>query len=158
MQSVEFHIHTRWRIKGKIEQVFDIISKPQDFVHWWSAVYLSVEEIESGDENGVGRRLKLLTKGLLPYKLNWRSKAIEVARPHRLVVEAQGDLEGRGEWRLSQTGEWVQIDYVWTVRINKAWMRSLAPLLRWVFVANHRWAMRQGLKGLKRELARLHPS
>lgn len=149
----EFKIPSRWLVEGRVDDVYDLISKPQDFVRWWPDVYLCVEEVEPGDEKGVGRILDLHTRGWLPYTLNWRSKATEVERPDRLVIEAQGDLEGRGEWRFRQDGERVRADFDWTVVFNKPWLRHLVPVLKPLFAANHRWAMRKGLAGLERELA-----
>lgn len=154
MTSKEISIPSSWRVKGKVSDVYDIVSTPTDFVRWWSSVYLEVEELEPGAEDGVGRIVRLHTKGKLPYTINWVAKATQIEKPHRIVLEATGDLQGRGEWRLEQSGEWVDIGYSWTVVITKPWMRFLLPLLKPVFVANHRWAMQQGEAGLRKELAR----
>ena len=64
-----------------------------------------------------------------------------------------GDLAGRGEWRLRQDGDWAEAHYDWTVLVTQPWMVAFAPLLKLVFVANHRWAMQRGLESLRRELA-----
>ncbi len=154
MSPVKFHIESRWRVKGTADQVYNIISKPQDFTRWWSSVYLDVNEIEHGDSNHIGRIVNLHTKGLLPYTLTWQAKTIEIDKPKRIVIEAQGDLQGKGIWELNQDGEWVNIDYDWTVVANRPWMVYLSLLLKPIFVANHRWAMRKGVQGLELELAR----
>jgi hypothetical protein len=153
MSSTEFHIVSRWRLKGTVDDVYDIISKPQDFVRWWSSVYLNVVEIDSGDSNGVGRTVRLHTKGLLPYTLNWQAKTTEIDKPNRIVVDARGDLRGRGVWCIKQDGEWVNTNFHWTVITHKSWMRYLSPVLKPVFAANHRWAMNKGQQGLEEELA-----
>lgn len=155
MALLEFEIPSRWRVEGNIDDVYDLISKPQEFVRWWSEVYLRVEEVESGDESGVGRIHNLHTRGWLPYTLNWQSRITKVRRPVHLVVEARGDLEGTGEWRFRQDGERVRVDFDWTVVTNKPWIRYLVPVLKPLFAANHRWAMQKGLEGLRRELAHL---
>lgn len=154
MAAPEFVIPSHWLIEGRVDDVYDLISKPQDFVRWWSEVYLRVEEIVPGDEKGIGTILDLHTRGWLPYTLRWRSKATDVEKPNRLVIAAQGDLEGRGEWRFRQDGEWVRADFDWIVVFNKPWLRHLVPVLKPLFAANHRWAMRKGQAGLERELAR----
>jgi len=102
MALLEFEIPSRWRVEGNIDDVYDLISKPQEFARWWSEVYLRVEEVESGHENGIGRIHNLHARGWLPYTLNWQSRITEVRRPVHLVVEARGDLEGTGEWRFRQ--------------------------------------------------------
>ena len=149
------HIPTKWRVQGNIEDVYDILSAPKEFVRWWSDVYLDVEELVPGDENGVGRTLRLLTKGKLPYTLSWQAHALEINKPHRILIQAQGDLDGKGEWFLQQNGPWVDIRYDWTVYLSRPWMRLLTPLLKPVFIANHQWAMNKGKEGLQAELNRM---
>ena len=153
MKSREFHIPTTWRVRGSAARVFDVLSKPLDFVRWWPDVYLAVREVKAGDASGLGRVVDLHTKGWLPYRLSWEAEVVAIDKPRSMSLRARGDLEGRGEWRLRQEGEWTDALYDWTVIVTKPWMVALAPLLEPVFVANHRWAMRRGLEGLQRELA-----
>ena len=152
MKSKEFHIPSTWRVKGTVNDAYEILSHPEEFVRWWHTVYLKVNELTPGDDNGVGRTVSLWTKGKLPYTLHWQAQAVEIEKPHRIVVRAQGDLNGRGEWRLSQNGEWVDISYHWTVFVTKPWMIYLSPILKPIFAANHRWAMNQGKAALQQEL------
>ena len=158
MQPQEFYIPTTWRIKGTAEQVYDVLSKPREFPRCWPEVYLDVRDVSPGDGNGVGRIVALRTKGKLPYELRWQAEMIAAQRPNRMAIRARGDLDGRGEWQLSQDGEWVVVRYEWAVLVTKAWMIALAPLLKPLFVWNHQWAMRRGFEGLKRELARRAPA
>jgi hypothetical protein len=113
-----------------------------------------VEELEPGAGDGVGRIARLHTKGKLPYTIHWVAQAVAIEKPTRLVVQATGDLVGRGEWRLKQSGEWVEISFGWTVDVTKTWMKILLPLLKPVYIANHLWAMQQGEAGLRQEIAR----
>jgi hypothetical protein len=154
MQPQQFHIPTTWRVRGTLEQVYDVLSRPRDFPRWWHEVYLEVTELAPGDANGVGRVVALRTKGKLPYELRWQAEMTAAQKPHRMSVRARGDLEGRGEWQLRQDGDSVVVNYDWTVLATKKWMKALAFLLNPVFVWNHRWAMQRGLEGLVRELAR----
>jgi uncharacterized protein YndB with AHSA1/START domain len=154
MQPQEFQIPTVWRLKGTAEQVYDVLSKPRDFPRWWPEVYLCVSEVKPGDADGVGRVVTLRTKGKLPYELNWQAEMTAAEKPRRMSIRARGDLEGRGEWELTQDGDWVVATYAWTVLATKPWMIYLAPLLKPVFAWNHRWAMQRGYEGLTRELAR----
>ena len=94
MRSAEIHIPTSWRVKGIVSDVYDILSNPTDFVRWWSSVYLEVEELESGADDGVGRIVRVHTKGKLPYTLSWVAEASEIEKPTRIVVRATGDLQG----------------------------------------------------------------
>ena len=153
MKSREFHIPTTWRVRGPVARVFDVLSKPQEFVRWWPEVYLAVRELKAGDASGLGRIVDLHTKGWLPYRLNWQAEVVAIDKPRSMSLHARGDLEGHGEWRFRQEGDWTEAQYDWTVIVTKPWMVALAPVLEPVFVANHRWAMRRGLEGLERELA-----
>lgn len=153
MKPKAFHIPTTWRVKGTVEEVYKILSTPTDFVRWWPSVYIEVSELKAGDEDGIGRVVRLRTKGKLPYTLGWQAEAVEIEKPHRIRICAQGDLEGCGEWQFSQEGEWVTIRYNWIVYATKPWMNVLAPVLKPIFVWNHLWAMRQGEIGLRRELS-----
>jgi hypothetical protein len=49
----------------------------------------------------------------------------------------------------------VNVTYDWRVKAEKPLLRYISFLLKPVFAANHRWAMRQGEQSLQRELARL---
>ena len=49
-------------MESTIDEVYDVLSKPTDLVRWWPSVYLVVQELEPGDEDGVGKVVKLYTK------------------------------------------------------------------------------------------------
>ncbi len=152
----EYAFTTHWRVRGTIEEVSDVLSKPLDLPRWWPAVYLAVEQLEEGGEAGVGAVYRLLTRGKLPYRLRWCFRVTESHRPHGFALEARGDLAGKGVWRFRQEGEFAQIRYDWRVRADKPLIRWLSPLLRPLFESNHEWAMGKGLESLERELARRH--
>ena len=156
MASNEYHFITYWRVQGTIDEVAQIIGNATDLVRWWPSVYLDVQELEPGDENGVGRVIDLYTKGWLPYTLRWKFRVTEVRRGERVRLEAEGDFVGRGIWIFEQDGEWVNITYDWKISAEKPLLRSLSPLLKPIFEANHRWAMAKGEESLRLELARRH--
>lgn len=54
MSSNEYHFVTNWRVKARVEEVFDIISNPTDLTRWWPSVYLDVDEVKKGDKQGSG--------------------------------------------------------------------------------------------------------
>lgn len=109
-------------------------------------MYLKVEELEPGQENGLGRRFRLHTKALLPYTLDWESCAIESRPPNRLAIRATSDLNGRGIWTIRQKGNFTEVEFDWKLTAEKPLMRYLSFFLKPVFSANHRWAMRRGLE------------
>jgi Polyketide cyclase / dehydrase and lipid transport len=156
--AADYHFETTWRLPARIEQVAEILADPEGLARWWPSVYLDVKTIEPGGPDGVGRRVQLLTKGALPYKLRWEFVVTENRSPHGFSLEAKGDLVGRGVWNLTQEGETAVIHYDWRVRADKPLLRAFTPLLRPVFSWNHRWAMEQGERSLRAELARRYPS
>ena len=154
MSSNEYHFITRWRVQGTVDEVYDLVSHPLDYSRWWPSVYLRIEELTPGDENGGGHRVRLHTKGWLPYTLQWESCSTEAIRPKRLAIRATGDFEGRGIWTLEQDDLFVNVDFDWKLKADKPLLRRLSFLLKPVFSANHRWAMQRGLESLQLELER----
>lgn len=154
MDAPEFRFVSQWRVVGTAGQVAAVLGDIREFARWWPSVYLDVEELEPGDEQGVGKRLRLRTKGWLPYTLHWDLRIVENHLPQGFVIESEGDLAGRGEWTFAQSGAWTIATYAWRVRAEKPLLRALAPLFASALAANHRWAMRMGERSLELELAR----
>ncbi len=99
--------------------------------------------------------MRLLTKGWLPYTLRWEFVVTESRYPFGFTIEATGDFVGRGEWTFVQDGPSVDDHLRLAAFVAKSrCSRSLTPVLRPLFEANHRWAMAQGETSLKLELAR----
>ncbi|MGE3508257.1 MAG: SRPBCC family protein [Vicinamibacterales bacterium] len=153
-EAPEYHLVTRWRVAGTCGEVADVLDDPLDLVRWWPSVYLSVQELEPPGADGIGRRLRLHTRGWLPYRLVWEFVVAEHYYPNRIVLDAFGDFVGRGTWTFVQDGPMVNVIYDWRVRAEKPWLRHLSFVMRPLFEANHRWAMVQGEESLKLELAR----
>ncbi len=149
-----YHLVSRWRVKARAEEVYDIVSQPLEYPRWWPAVYLNVREIAPGGRGGVGRRVRLHTKGWLPYTLRWEATTTAAESPRRIAIEASGDFNGKGVWTFTQDGEFVDIQYDWNLEVGKPLLRYLTPVMQPVFEANHRWAMEQGEISLREELIR----
>ena len=66
MFATDYHFVTHWRVPGELTDVAEVLADPEDLVRWWPAVYLDVEELAPGDERGVGKVVRLTTKGWLP--------------------------------------------------------------------------------------------
>jgi hypothetical protein len=156
MSSSQYRFVTRWRVTGTPEEVYRLIDDPADFVRWWPAVWLRVEVLNPGDSDGIGKVVRYLSKGWLPYLLQWTARTVEREFPQRLVLRASGDFEGEGRWSFRGDGPEVAIEYAWTIEANKPLLRYLSFLLRPLFALNHRWAMARGEESLRLELARRH--
>ncbi len=145
--SNRYHFITRWRFRATPEEVFAILAEPLDYPRWWPSVYLSVRELGR-------RRVRMVTRGWLPYKLRWDSEEIESIRPERLAIRAAGDFEGTGAWSLAKDGDYTDVTFDWKIQAAKPLIRRLTFLLRPIFEANHHWAMEQGRISLALELTR----
>lgn len=143
----DYHFITRWRVRGTVKEVIDILGDAEDLPRWWPAVYIEVKK--DGDV------VELFTKGWLPYTLRWSFRVTET-RIDGFVIEAFGDFAGRGEWLLTQDGDDAGIIYDWRITAEKPLLRLFSPILKPIFGANHRWAMARGEESLRIELARRH--
>ena len=143
-----------WRIDAPPAEIYELLSNSLDFVRWWPAVWLRSDLVEPGDARGIGRVIRFVTKGWLPYLLHWEATTIEKDPPHHLAIRASGDFVGEGRWSLAGRDGQTDVTYVWTVEVNQPLVRYLSFLLRPLFAANHRWAMARGEESLKLELAR----
>jgi hypothetical protein len=153
-ESHVYHFVTQWRVKGACGEVADVLGDPLSLAQWWPSVYSKVEEIEPPDSRGLGRRVRLVTQGWLPYTLCWEFVVTSSNYPHGFTIVAHGDFNGTGVWTFEQDGDHVDITYDWRIAAEKPLLRNLSLLLKPLFSANHRWAMSQGEISLKLELAR----
>lgn len=156
MAANDCHFITHWRVQSTVREISEVIGNGPDLARWWPSVYLGVKELEPGDSNDVGKVIDLYTKGWLPYTLRWSFRVTETHYPHGFTLEAWGDFVGCGIWTFEQDGDFVNVVYDWKIRVGKPLLSNLSWLLKPVFSANHRWAMRKGEESLNLELARRH--
>src|SRR5689334_22419267 len=113
MASYHYQFLTRWRMGATPDEVFPIIDNVRDYPRWWPAVWLRVEVLAEGDARGIGGQARVTTKGWLPYILRWVGTTLEKEPPHRKVIAASGDFEGRGVWTFRPDGPFVDVEYQW---------------------------------------------
>jgi len=152
--TADYEFLTQWRVTATLAEVKAVLGDGPSLPRWWPAVYITVDTLEEGDENGVGGSLALSTKGWLPYTLRWTLRVTEPITDAGYALTATGDLVGTGRWTFRQDGPEVVILYEWRVRASKLLLRRLTWLLRPAFAANHRWAMARGEESLRLELRR----
>jgi hypothetical protein len=155
MPTNDYHFITCWRIQGTVEEIAQILIDAAGLARWWPSVYLEVRELAPGDARGIGKQIDLYTKGWLPYTLRWQFRISEIAS-NGFTLQAEGDFVGRGIWTFVQDGDWAVITYDWKIQADKPLLRYLSFLMKPIFAANHHWAMAQGERSLKLELARRH--
>ncbi len=79
----DYHFTTRWRVQGTAGEVADVLRDPLDLVRWWPSVFLQADSLEGPDERGLGQRVRLRSKGWLPYTLTWELRVTESRYPER---------------------------------------------------------------------------
>jgi len=155
MKNNAYHFITHWRVPSTCEEVTRLLGHAPDLPRWWPSVYLNVWELEKGDPaTGLGKIIRLYTKGWLPYTLVWQFQVTEVNHSHGFRLDAWGDFAGRGIWTFAQDGNAVNITYDWEITAQKPLLRDYSFLFKPIFAANHEWAMRMGERSLQLELAR----
>lgn len=111
-----------------------------------------MEEVDPGDEHGIGSLRRFTWRGRLPYRLTFYVRVTRIVPLTLLEGEASGEVEGIGRWSFLSEGSATRVRYEWNVRTNRGWMNVIAPFARPVFKWNHDQAMRQGAEGMARLL------
>jgi hypothetical protein len=150
----EYEFFTEWRVEAPAELLFDILKNGQDYTRWWPDVYLGAEYLPSGSADGIGDRIRLLTKGWLPYRLRWTAETIRYKRPLMIEIGASGDFVGKGIWRLEPRGSETRVTFDWRIRADKPLLRFFSPIFKPFFRWNHSWAMNKGIYRLREEVVR----
>ena len=169
--SNEYHFITTWHVPATPEEISEVLGDAEQLARWWPSVYLDVKVVEPGAPDGVGRLVSLYTKGWLPYSLRWQFRVSSVDAPHGFSLDAIGDFVGRGIWTLTPErptggadgvehpadapeGPLTSVVYDWKIVAEKGVLRTFSFAMKPIFSANHHWAMAQGEKSLRLELAR----
>jgi uncharacterized protein YndB with AHSA1/START domain len=147
-----FSFFSLWVVRSPIDEVWNVVSKGEDYPIWWPYVERATK-ISEGDDTGVGQVVRSKWSTALPYGFEFETEAIRVEEPSLLELESQGQLEGSGTWELSTTPEGTAVRYFWRVRTTQAWMDLLGPIARPGFAWNHAVIMRAGGEGLAKCLA-----
>jgi hypothetical protein len=150
----DYHLVTRWLVPGTPKEVSEVLGDPADLPRWWPSCYLEANVEAAGGPDGVGRVVRLTTRGWLPYTLDWTLRVTEARGLGGFAFEAEGDFHGQGRWSFESAGAWVGVTFDWKIEARKPLLRLLGPVLRPALEANHRWAMRRGEESLKLELER----
>lgn len=156
MSANDYHLISKWRVLGTVDEVYDVIAKIDRLPEWWPSGFPEVLVIEQGDDSGNGTIVRMSTKGYLPYVLNWHLRVTDVIPPSQISFKVWGDFEGEGSWSFRQSDAWCDVTYDWRVSIKKGVEKYLSFLIRPILVSNHNWVMARGEESMRLELARRH--
>ena len=136
-----YAFRTVWHLQAPIDIVWDALSHAERWPAWWPGL----ERVVDG---------RFTWQGWLPYRLTVQMRTVRMEPPRLLEAVSEGDLVGRGVWRLEPEAGGTRVRYDWTVSVTVRWMRWLEPIGRPIFRWNHDVVMRRGGEGLKRLLER----
>ena len=147
--SAVYSFRMTWEFQAPIERVWEMITHPGEWPKWWQNCK-DVEQLREPDTNGIGGVQRFSMQTQLPYTLRFEITSTRSEPPNVLAGDVGGQLQGTVRWELSQAGDITTIRYFWDVAPARAWMRALSPLMRPVFVWNHRSMMRNAARGLSK--------
>ena len=78
----EFVLVSNWRVHASRERVWQVLRATREWPAWWRYV-ASVDEIEPGDERGVGALQRYRWTSRLPYGVTFAIRTTEVRRAER---------------------------------------------------------------------------
>ena len=148
----DYEFVTFWRFSAPVEKVWEEIKSSERWNEWWKGV-LRIEELKSGDAEGIGKVVRSTWRSVLPYTLCFDSEIVRIEHLKLIEARAFGELEGVGLWRFTAENEnQTLVQYEWRVHTTKSWMNFLAPVAKPFFRWNHNVIMNRGGKGLAKKL------
>ena len=147
----EYRFLDRWIVPHPIGEVYDAVGEPLRYPEWWHDVFLEADG--DGGPPEPGKRITVLARGYLPYRLRFTLECLEAERPARIRSRLVGDFEGTGEWRLREEDGITYAELDWRPQVNKPLVRTLTPVLRPLFRTNHAWTMRRGQERILERLS-----
>ena len=148
----EYRLLTIWRIEAPMEKVYTAIHDSPCWPNWWPGVS-KVEQIATGDADGVDSVWRYAWQGELPYQLVFDVCATRIEKLVAIEGTVRGDLEGIGTWHFFSQDTVSIVQCEWRVRSTRWWMNLIALFARPMFIHNHALLMTQGGAGLARLLS-----
>lgn len=142
---------TTWKIKAPLQEVWNVLYNQEDWPNWWKGV-ITVQPLQNGDVNNIGKKMRYSWKSFLPYTLSFDMTSVTITPLTYMEGNATGELEGVGKWFFKEENGITTVCYTWDVNTTKKWMNVLAPVLKPAFKWNHDVVMRWGAEGLAKKL------
>ena len=143
----EYRFVDRWLVPAPVEETYDVVGNTLAYPEWWGATFIAVEG-DAGPPRP-GRHAKILSRGLLPYKLRWEAEFADANAPHGFSFTMNGDFVGGGSWTFEPADGGTSAVFTFAPRVEKPGVKQLSPLLKPLFRWNHRWAMKHGERGIQ---------
>lgn len=142
---------TAWHVQAPVDRAWDAILDYRSWPEWWKG-FVTNEQLQAGDDSGVGTVLRQGWRSLLPYTLTFDLEITGVNRHARLQGRVTGDLEGECTWTFESDGDRTLVSFLMDIRTARWWMNIPAPGARRIVGANVSAIMRWGGEGLGHRL------
>jgi hypothetical protein len=142
---------SKWIIEAPLPDVWGTIYESELWPQWWKGV-ISVNEIQKGDERGIGSVRVYKMRSPMLYTLSFNMLVTERIDYKLLRGEASGELSGEGIWHFHDDNNTTIIECRWNVHTTVWWMNVFSYFLRPVFEYNHAAVMRSGALSLGKKL------
>ena len=146
-----YHLLTIWHLRAPQQRVWDLLSDPAGYGRWWPS-FVRYWDL-TPHRRGIGQRDYRWVRGYyLPLWLRFSTEIVSLRPGEYVCYQVEGDLAGFAQVRLSQEGQTVCVMITWRVMLARRWLRWLSPVARRLLIANHDAVMRQGQRGLAKQL------
>ena len=139
---------TLWQVDAPLEKVWNAIVHSEEWPQWWSPL-ISATEIARGNAMGLGAIWHFVWNISRERQVCFDCRVVKVEDLRSLVVEARGELVGRGVWDLSEMESGTLVRLTWTVGLSAGgWLKKLAWGVKPLVARHHNEVMQQGAIGL----------
>lgn len=144
MATQTFDFSDVWFVPAPVADVVVALADIEHYPRWWP----QVRSISRVDEvSGLG-----VVHSVLPVTLHLRLiRDADAPEAGLLRVSLDGDLVGHAQWQVAAVPGGCEAHFEQRVRVATH-LERMATLVPWLLRANHAWMMRQGRRGLAREL------
>ena len=135
--GARYHFVTSFNVHSPREAVWRVLEDAEAWPDWWRWLE-RIELIREGDNKGIGTIIRSRVTTPLRYRLTYDGTTRRSNPPDLIEFDATGDLVGRGQFRLHETGgSHTKVVFTWMVETPKWWMNAVAPIARPMFTWNH---------------------
>ena len=153
LKPKKYHFVSEWSVDAERSVVVHAVMDVTSWYKWWPGLVRSdIIEVVHGPHGYKGSKFAAIWRSSSGYKLHIRILITHYRASEFFGFDSSGDLVGKGSWTFTDAPGGTRMYIIWEVATTKAWMNILGPLLRPIFVYNHKSIMRKGEAGLRKFL------
>lgn len=148
---VQYRFVTEWFFRKPIDQVWEwIVDEAR-----WSEWIQDFRQVTVRPSTNPGQEVfDVKYRGDLPYSFQFTLTQTLVEAPHRLELDASGELEGSGCWSLVEKDGGTFVTYVWNVGVSNPVFSLMTrlPFVKALTERNHNATMARAEVALRQRL------